>query len=723
MLRSASSRVGVLSILAVVGSGFPVLANHNNPPPARNGSTASNGSTCHVCHGNTLGAGSVNVFVTPSAADVLSGQLGAVAGPAAVYTPGALHNVVIQVCDATKVAAGFQLSVEDATGANVGAVAITDPTNTQLNPLDTRWANHTGNGVFNSSLNWAASGNCATFTLAWQAPPSLPGLNEPATFWAAGNAVNLDGDLTLDLVYLTNRTLAPDCNGNGIPDAQDIANGTLHDADGNGTPDECDRGSCCFGLGTPNAGCLDNVLRAECGDDEPPPLVFTPGGICDPGCCGCVNDIACDDNDACTREVCFLACICQRSLIPGFDPATECCNPVSGVQQPLDDGDLCTLDTCTSPNSRGSAAHTPIPLGSACNDSNPCTYGETCDNAGTCAGTDVNGEACTSDGECQNGGQTPGAICDPPGGGVCQCSVPAPVVLSGGFAQHNRALAFEVNLASTASATAGQSALRVTIFDLQEPDPPNAPCCPPPDFGAYEVETCTAVGEMNGCARWVGPPQTFLESNDNPGQGSFRASRLQCTPYYCNWTAEAQVMVAGAEILASSIYEVQAFAATCKGAEAACGDVSSPVLMATNRWGDVAAPFNPPSASTQPDGLDVTAMVSKFKNAPGSPSKVVAQLQPNAPDPNTDVSALDILVCVDAFKGFAYPYSGPCPCPSTVPCNVTPCANASVCDGGTCVKTCTGGDYDAQPCVNNTHCPNGTCGSGSCRDRCGRCSP
>lgn len=33
----------------------------------------------------------------------------------------------------------------------------------------------------------------------------------------------------------------PDCNNNGIDDAEDIANGTVHDEDGNGVPDRCDR--------------------------------------------------------------------------------------------------------------------------------------------------------------------------------------------------------------------------------------------------------------------------------------------------------------------------------------------------------------------------------------------------------------------------------------------------------------------------------------------------
>jgi hypothetical protein len=40
-------------------------------------------------------------------------------------------------------------------------------------------------------------------------------------------------------------------------------------------------GQCCFGLGTPDAGCVDNVLRSEC-EDEPGPVVFTPDESCPP---------------------------------------------------------------------------------------------------------------------------------------------------------------------------------------------------------------------------------------------------------------------------------------------------------------------------------------------------------------------------------------------------------------------------------------------------------
>lgn len=33
---------------------------------------------------------------------------------------------------------------------------------------------------------------------------------------------------------------SPDCNGNGVPDECDIADGTSDDLNGNGIPDECE---------------------------------------------------------------------------------------------------------------------------------------------------------------------------------------------------------------------------------------------------------------------------------------------------------------------------------------------------------------------------------------------------------------------------------------------------------------------------------------------------
>jgi len=282
---------------------------------------------------------------------------------------------------------------------------------------------------------------------------------------------------------------------------------------------------------------------------------------------------------------------------------------------------------------------------------------------------------------------------------------------------------------SSAAATAGPGAvraLRVTMVDLQNPIPPNLPQNPPPDLSAYEAgPNCT---DPSGCVRWVGPPNTYLESQDSPGSGSYRAARLQCTPHYQDWSAENLFYITGAEIAPSSTYDVHSFAASCATMEETCIDFSAPLRLTTARSGDVEEPFNPPSTSTQPDVTDVAQLVNKFKNITGALVKAITQLQPNLPELNADINALDILAVVDAVKQRAYAFSGPCPCPSAATCQTTGCTSPTICvstygAGATCVKTCDGGDNDSDPCINNTHCPGGTCGDGFCRDACGRCTP
>jgi len=307
-----------------------------------------------------------------------------------------------------------------------------------------------------------------------------------------------------------------------------------------------------------------------------------------------------------------------------------------------------------------------------------------------------------------------------------------------------RTLRFLVDPPVPAPAVPGMDAIKVTMVDLQNPVPPNAPCCPPPAFGTFESATCTAAGEANGCARWVGKPGTFYEFQGPPQSGAFRAARLQCAPFYTDWVLETHpggspsvITVVGAEIVPSSTYSVQAYGAACMGSEAGCLDVSPAVEMLTRRSGDVWPGYNPPLTSRQPDALDVVVEVSKFKACVGAPIKAIAQVQPNLLELNADVAAIDLATVVDAFKGLAYPFSGPCPCPSAVTCGPAAgsvaCATPTVCTssfgaGAMCVKTCVAGDNAGDPCITNTHCPGSTCGEadatpGYCRDRCGRCGP
>jgi hypothetical protein len=56
-------------------------------------------------------------------------------------------------------------------------------------------------------------------------------------------------------------------------------------------------------------------------------------------------------------------------------------------------------------------------------------------------------------------------------------------------------------------------------------------------------------------------------------------------------------------------------------------------------------------------------VVDKFKGLPAAPIKARCQMHPNVPDPNAAINIVDVAHVVDAFKNFAYPYSGPTSCP------------------------------------------------------------
>jgi len=261
------------------------------------------------------------------------------------------------------------------------------------------------------------------------------------------------------------------------------------------------------------------------------------------------------------------------------------------------------------------------------------------------------------------------------------------------------------------------------MVDLQNPVPANLPQNPPPNFSAYESgPTCT---DPSGCARWVGKPSTFYESQGPPLTGPYRAARLQCTPFYWDWVAETAtdpIVVVGAEIVPSSEYSVRVYAGSCTDSETICTNVSAAVTMYTRRSGDVVVPYRPGSLpdTNQPNANDIAALVNKFKSLAGSPEHYRSQVQPNLPELNGSISALDISTVVDGVKGFRYAFSGPCACPSTQACGLS-CAGCL----GLCVRTCVGGDNDGEPCINSAnHCPGGgTCSAaGTCRDKCGRCN-
>jgi len=163
---------------------------------------------------------------------------------------------------------------------------------------------------------------------------------------------------------------------------------------------------------------------------------------------------------------------------------------------------------------------------------------------------------------------------------------------------------------------------------------------------------------FNGEFRWSGMPQTFI---DNVTTGStFQSAILQCAPSFVPWTQVEPMFLRGIEVVPGSTYSLQAVDSTCPGSLANENCYSAPLIVETGQWGDLVAPFENVS---QPDFGDITAAVEKFKDMAGAISKTRAQVQPNLPDPASAITFSDISAVVDAFKGFAYPFAGPTPCP------------------------------------------------------------
>ncbi len=192
----------------------------------------------------------------------------------------------------------------------------------------------------------------------------------------------------------------------------------------------------------------------------------------------------------------------------------------------------------------------------------------------------------------------------------------------------------------------GLRAIRVRLTSLHHPNPPYTGGAAT-DFSAFENEV-----------RWVGPPVQYVESAAS--QIPFYASVLQCTPFYNDWSTVGTLHVTGREVVPSSSYDVQWITVGC--GESSESSFSAPLTIPTTRWGDVDAPYNPPSASVQPDVADIGAMVNKFKGVLGAPIKARALLAGEIPDATPDFNFTHISACVDAFRGLGYPNSGPVPC-------------------------------------------------------------
>jgi len=175
---------------------------------------------------------------------------------------------------------------------------------------------------------------------------------------------------------------------------------------------------------------------------------------------------------------------------------------------------------------------------------------------------------------------------------------------------------------------------------------------------AVTVESTPPAGQqIVGNTYWVGEPVAFVPV---PAPGTvFPIASLTCQPTFRDWSDVDVLHVYGAAVMPSSNYLLQNVYEACQ--DSATAVASLPLELTTARWADLAPLFNPPSETTQPDFIDVSAAVDRFRASPNSPDFTYADLDPQVP--NQDVNFTDVSRVVDAFRGIPYPWPPPSPCP------------------------------------------------------------
>ena len=454
---------------------------------------------------------------------------------------------------------------------------------------------------------------------------------------------------------------ALDCNANTIADFCDIASGFSQDCNANTIPDECD-------IGTTSAdanfdGVPDECQGAcctcvQCTDISPSACQSIGGTFSGLG-------ILCGSQNACTPSAPSNDACAQATILPSEPTASEPFN------------NACA--TTDGPASVNCPSAQPVGKDLWYKYTAPCTGSVTVSTCGTttmdgiidvyggqavcpCPTNSAGLIACDDD-SCGIGGgpsqvtfNVTAGMCytirvagwnSAAGSGVvnlsyntaCDVSQPEPQPDSA----FNKCRFVSMTIPSAAN---NMLAIRVNLTSLHHVVPPyNAVASIP--FTAFE-----------GQVRWVGPPQSYVESSANPT--TFRAAQLQCQPHYQTWNTLGMIHVTGSAIVPSSVYHLQTVSAACAGNEAACTDVSGQVEFRTTRWGDVDAPFAPPAAIVEPDLADIAAIVGKFRSVPTAIIKPRALLVGDgfgviniAPD----VDFTHISACVDAFRGKGYPHT------------------------------------------------------------------
>ena len=225
---------------------------------------------------------------------------------------------------------------------------------------------------------------------------------------ACGSACGDDGDCPLGYGCAA----VKDLNGGGAQQCVAVA--------ANGTPTTCSCSPNAVALGLQSV-CSASVeiagVKLVCGGiascqvagDAPICAAAAPSAeVCDGvdnDCNGTVDDGACDDKKACTKDSCDIAAGCVHIALgtgSACDADGSVCTVndtckdgtcIAGVQLGCDDGNPCTQDSCDLAAGCTQVVFDGVP----CTDDNPCTLGDVC-KSGACAAGVV--KTCTSPDQC-----------------------------------------------------------------------------------------------------------------------------------------------------------------------------------------------------------------------------------------------------------------------------------------------------------------------------------
>lgn len=179
--------------------------------------------------------------------------------------------------------------------------------------------------------------------------------------------------------------------------------GADNDCDGQTDEDSCGDGNPCTDDSCDGTlGCINAPNTAACDADG---SVCTVGDTCAAGKCAAGKTRDCDDGNPCTKDTCDKATGCKYTdTSDPCDADGDACTVDDGCKAGIctagglkdcDDKKACTLDVCDTKT--GKCVNTLVAQLS-CDDGNPCTHTDLCDDKGACAGKKVScddGNPCT----------------------------------------------------------------------------------------------------------------------------------------------------------------------------------------------------------------------------------------------------------------------------------------------------------------------------------------